>query len=510
MDGSGAEQRGGKVAVTEAMSMGSEMTGAVIALSREWILGEQIGRGGFGRVFAASSGDKQAVVKLVPKDPGADRELLFVDLGEVRNVVPIIEHGEYGDFWALVMPRAETSLREFIDSSGNRLSLKKAADVMKDVCDALIDLDGRVVHRDVKPQNVLLLSGHWCLADFGISRYAEATTAPDTQKLALSPPYAAPERWRVERATSAADIYAMGVMAFEMVAGMLPFPGPTLEDFRDQHLHNDPPRLADVPPSFASLVDECLYKAPQVRPRPANIRARLDQVPGSTGSPGLTRLQEVNREEVRRRGNVESKQSVERTEAERRELLAATAQKAFDQISATLHAAISQAAPAVVASPGRGGGWTLKLNRAELTLSAVKRHGGGHMAAFDVVCTATLNLKIPTDQYGYGGRGHSIWFGDVQVADQYGWFETAFMYSPLLPRASDQAPFSLDPGPQAARAVGPGLNEFTVAWPFTALVIGHLDEFIDRWAGWFADAAQGRLGHPREMPERRPEGSWRR
>src|SRR5450759_5459876 len=116
----------------------------VIKLSREWRLGDQIGRGGFGKVFAASSGDQEAVVKLVPKDPGADRELLFVDLGNFRNVIPVIEHGEHGDFWVLVMPRAEMSLRDFIVSSGNRLGLAEAVAVLKDVCDALIDLEPKV------------------------------------------------------------------------------------------------------------------------------------------------------------------------------------------------------------------------------------------------------------------------------------------------------------------------------------------------------------------------------
>src|SRR5712692_7912840 len=174
------------------------MKGTVIKLSREWTLGDQIGRGGFGQVFAASSGDQEAVVKLVPKDPGADREFLFVDLGKARNVIPIIEHGEHDDFWVLVMPRAEMSLREFLASSSNRMGLAEAVAVLKDVCDALIDLEPKVVHRDLKPENVLLLEGHWCIADFGISRYAEATTAPDTQKFALTAAYAAPERWRME------------------------------------------------------------------------------------------------------------------------------------------------------------------------------------------------------------------------------------------------------------------------------------------------------------------------
>jgi serine/threonine-protein kinase len=140
----------------------------------------------------------------------------------------------------------------------------------------------------------------------------------------------------------------------------------------------------------------------------------------------------------------------------------------------------------------------------------MKRHGPGQVAVFDVVCSAALSLKIPTDQYGYGGRSHSLWFGDVQVVDQYGWYETAFWFNPLMQRNSTQTPFSIDPGPEAASAVGAGINQFAVAWPFTPLVVGELNEFIDRWAGWFADAEQGRLVYPSHMPERTPDGSWRR
>src|SRR5215467_13892388 len=168
----------------------------------KWELGSRIGKGGFGQVFEAKSpAGETAVVKLVPKAPGAEREMLFVNLADVRNVIPVIDYGETQDHWVIVMPRAEKSLRQHLDETAGPLSTAEGIKVLSDITTALTDLDKRIVHRDLKPQNILLLNGHWCLADFGISRYAEATTAPDTRKHALTAPYAAPERWRGERAT---------------------------------------------------------------------------------------------------------------------------------------------------------------------------------------------------------------------------------------------------------------------------------------------------------------------
>ena len=62
----------------------------------------------------------------------------------------------------------------------------------------------------------------------------------------------------------------------------------------------------------------------------------------------------------------------------------------------------------------------------------------------------------------------------------------------------------------AAAAIGPGLMEYQAAWPFTPLTVGELDDFISRWSSWFAVAAQGQLNIPGTMPERDPNGSWRR
>ena len=131
----------------------------------------------------------------------------------------MIDQGETEDAWVIVMPRAEKSLRDLLDEVGGAgLGTGAAVGALTDIAQALGDLAGRVVHRDLKPENVLLVDGRWCLADFGISRFADATTALDTRKFAKTPPYAAPEQWR-ERATSATDVYAFGVIAYEFGDG---------------------------------------------------------------------------------------------------------------------------------------------------------------------------------------------------------------------------------------------------------------------------------------------------
>lgn len=488
--------------------------GTKLTLAREWTVGEAIGAGGFGRVYVVSSDGDQAVAKLVPKDPGADRELLFVDLAGVRNIVPIIDSGETADEWVLVMPRAERSLRQHIDARGDgRLDVEEAVSILTDLADALTDLDGRVVHRDLKPENVLLLDGSWCLADFGISRYAEATTAPDTQKFALSPPYADPERWRAERATSATDVYSLGVVAYEMLAGSRPFPGPGVEEYREQHLHADPPPLAGAPTLLAALVEECLYKAPGARPTPANVPRRLASVGSPPQSGGLARLKEANREEVSRRAETARRDSESRSVEETRQELAESAGKALTRIGDALRDAILTAAPSVHQEQTRDGGWSLRLNQARLSLSSPERTGRDPWRwegpAFDVICHAVLDLKIPEDRYQYEGRSHALWFCDAEAASEYAWYETAFMVSPLIARRGRQDPFALAPGEEAAKALWMGMAEYQVAWPFTRLTLEEFEDFIDRWAGWFADAVAGRLMHPTTIPERQAHGSWR-
>jgi serine/threonine-protein kinase len=486
-----------------------------IYLSREWEIGEPIEKGGFGEVYAASSDlTPSAVAKLVPKVTGADRELLFVDLVGVRNVMPILDSGETATHWVLIMPRADKSLRQHIQQSGGRVVSRDAVTILSDIAAALADLDGRVVHRDLKPENVLLLDGMWVLADFGISRYADATTSMNTRKYALTAAYAAPERWRSQRATSAADVYSLGVIAYELVDGSRPFAGPAVEDFREQHLHQQPAPLVGGSTALATLIEECLYKAPEARPTPQSIETRLTRIAGAVARPGLSKLQEANRAEASRRAEEVRRISEMQSESERRTALLDVARAELTKVAQELKGIVIEAAPSVQLQKRAKEFWTIVLNQASLILSAPVGTAFPstipRAVRLQVIASSAIGIKIPPDEFGYEGRSHSLWYCDAHEVNHFAWFETAFMLTPGMPRISLSAPFALDPGPESARAITGGMADYQVAWPFTPLSPGELDEFVDRWGSWFADAAQGQLHRPSLMPERTVEGSWRK
>jgi serine/threonine-protein kinase len=479
----------------------------VIQLEQKWTLGSQIGGGGFGRVFEATSESGQsAALKLVRKEPGAERELLFVDLTGVRNVVPIVDSGETADAWVLVMPRAEKSLREYLVAAGSALLTDQAMPILTDIAQALADLDGHgIVHRDLKPENVLLLDGHSCLADFGIARYADKTTARDTWKHTWTGAYNAPERWRDERATPSADVYSFGIMAYEVLVGHRPFLGP---DLREQHLTQEPP-----PPNLASalssIVLECLLKPAQARPSAANLVFRLPKA-SQPSSGALARLQLANQSVVVDQSKAAAAESAAAQESERRAGLFTAASNSLRAIADLMRVQIEENAPIAESSPGSHIPLAVEAKGVRLSISDPKlvKPGvwGRFPPAFDVVAASTIRLALPEHLAHYKGRSHSLWFCDGSEAGHYRWFETAFW---TWRSDNTDNPFALDPGDEAGEAIAPIIGVYNFARVPAAIDQGEEAGFIERWLGWFASAILGELSAPGGMPET-SNGEFRR
>ena len=478
-----------------------------IKLERTWRLGSQLGEGGFAKVFLAEdeSGDP-AVVKLVPKETGTDREMLFVELDGVPNVMPILDSGESDGYWVLVMPRAEKSLRDYLNETSG-LSTNEAISVLTNIAEALVAVEARdVVHRDIKPENILLLDGRWHVADFGIARYADATTAPDTLKHAKTAPYAAPEQWREERATSATDVYALGIIAHELLASERPFGGP---DYRHQHLQEPPPTITGIPDRLQSLVIECLYKSPGARPRPENLLTRLKDSFKPT-SPAGSRLQQANALAVERQAEASRQRSAAQSEAERRYALYTDAELALQNTLAMLDRRIKDDAPSVDASPSTSlNRWELNAGSMWLDLLKGVELGRDQSLPFEVIAHTSISVRGPTERSEYLGRSHSLWYCDAQEQGVFRWYETAFKET--FRGGGPFDPFAMPPeSSDASFALSPTMHTHQIAWPFMPIDQGDEEGFIERWIGWFVDAAQGQLSSNSRMSEPDPHGSWRR
>ena len=398
----------------------------------------------------------------------------------------------------------------------------EATTVLKDVLEALAALQGRVVHRDLKPENILRLNSRWCLADFGIARYAEETTAPDTRKFAMTPRYAAPEQWRSERATSATDIYALGVIGYEMLSGVPPFGGPNIEHFREQHLREAALPLDDVPANLAGIVAQCLVKAPGARPTAASLLDRLHRTTGPV-SPAAERLQRANLQAVQRTAEEAATVEAQRTDAERRRALYEAAESLLGPIHDALRAQLLDNVPA--AAPKSGAEWPFELNEAGLMWVPIEDSSGAewrqYRPAFEVIAHAGLELRVPeTNPYlDYHGRSHSLWYCNAQRAGEFRWYETAFASEF---RSAALQPQMLAPGHSAGKALSPVVlpeeankifidvgGPWQLSRPFVPIDGNETDAFIERWLAWLADAVSGELRPPDRLPEQDPSGSYR-
>jgi tetratricopeptide (TPR) repeat protein len=273
-----------------------------LSLGDTYTLERELGGGGMSRVFVAEERRfrRRVVVKVLAPELAAalsterfTREIRLAAGLQQANIVPFLTAGATADGlpW-YTMPYVEgESLRERMQRGP--VPLGEAVSVLRDVARALAYAHARgVVHRDVKPGNVLLSHGAAVVTDFGIARALSGAwagapggglaTLTDRGAPLGTPAYMAPEQAAGDPADHRADLYAWGVTAYELLAGRHPFPDKVgAQQLMAAHLRDDPRPLdrvaPHVPAPVAALVMQCLAKAPARRPASAaELLERLD------------------------------------------------------------------------------------------------------------------------------------------------------------------------------------------------------------------------------------------
>ncbi len=247
-------------------------------------LEREIGGGGMSRLFLASEAslNRQVVIKLLPPEMTSDvsaarfkKEIELAAHLQHPNILPILTAGAEGDLIYYVMPYVTgESLRHRLTTEG-RASIETTRKVIGEVADALAFAHAQgVVHRDIKPENILLQHGHAVLMDFGVARaVAEAQSGERLTATGLAigtPGYMAPEQAAGETHIDArADVYALAVVAYEMLTGSPPFTGASAQAVLAAHMTQDPKPLTEVraetPKDLSATIAKALAKEPSAR-----------------------------------------------------------------------------------------------------------------------------------------------------------------------------------------------------------------------------------------------------
>ncbi len=285
-------------------------------IGRRWTVEKKLGEGGCGSVYLAQDGDQPVAVKFLEHvtdkvDRARFQREIDILKGAPHNrrrdkpshIIRYIHHGVHNGFPYLVMEfAAGGSVRDLLDKK-KRLSLEDACWI---VIQAIRGLrKANTWHRDLKPENLLVsaaLDGGsvrishkdgkpgapWKgsvvkVADFGLAKAADQKTALTMSKQVMGTPlYMAPEQCRqTKNAVETADVYALGVMLFELVTGKVPFEGESAYDTMTMHCTAAVPWPADMDPTLKVILARCLAKKPEERWRKlADLERQLCHLAG--------------------------------------------------------------------------------------------------------------------------------------------------------------------------------------------------------------------------------------
>jgi serine/threonine protein kinase/Tfp pilus assembly protein PilF len=261
-------------------------------LSNAYTLERELGGGGMSRVFLAEERalGRRVVVKVLSPDLAAGvnverfkREILLTARLQHPHIVPVFTAGETEGLPYYTMPFVEgESLRVRLMRTG-AMPIVMAVSILRDVARALEFAHTKgVVHRDIKPDNILLTGNTAAVSDFGIakallaSRVTTGSVAMTDLGVAIgTPQYMAPEQAAADAGLDhRVDLYALGCVAYELIAGEPPFAGRSAASLIRAHIIDAPPPIAtkraDVPDALAALIERCLHKDPDDRPASAH------------------------------------------------------------------------------------------------------------------------------------------------------------------------------------------------------------------------------------------------
>ena len=287
-------------------------------LGDAYSLERELGGGGMSRVFVAQeiALGRSVVVKVMSADALAGisaerfaREVRTAASLQHPNIVPVLTTGIADDVPYYTMPYVRGESLRVRMNQGDRIPRRHAISILRDLARALQYAHGEgIVHRDIKPDNVLLADNAAVVTDFGIAKAISAarTTGADAAPTSSNPytltqaglsvgtpAYMAPEQAAADTIDHRVDIYAWGVLAYEMLAGAHPFPDKlTAVQLMAAHLGEKPSPLAekvpDIPPLLGRLVMRCLEKKPEDRPASAaDIIEGLDAAAESRETPSM-------------------------------------------------------------------------------------------------------------------------------------------------------------------------------------------------------------------------------
>lgn len=477
-------------------------------------------RGGFGQVFAGKTeDDKEIAVKRlhVTAAEAAHRELRIAE--EFRGkrfkyVMEFIDSGEDAESggYFVVMSRAEKSLQSAVDSEGT-FSSKDVCGVLLQVAKGLIEV-GELVHRDLKPDNVLLHDGSWKVADFGIARFLEEATGTNTLKEFLSPPYAAPEQWRLERATHATDAYALGCIGFCLLTGEPPFKG---DDYSEEHQHSPVPAFTCEDPRLGTLLNMMLRKMAATRPQLSRIEELLEEMvrrphlPSSL--PGMSHLISVGAEIAAFEQESQAQAHAEAREEKDRSNLMTSGLEILSENLERLWGKVHTNAANARRLEG--------THRFEFMLgqAALLVEPPGHAkplqknlypkSRWDVIVEVPIQIR----QRVYPSWRASLLYAMTPGREDYRWNEVFF----AAPEGrGGNWPFVQLTAMEQDGALARGQNRSIFARGEARVAYGPMivddeqeDLFHDRWMQLLAMAARGELGYPKDIPFSWPPETFR-